>query len=224
MTDQTPRLEAYQSKRSRTAVWLALGVAVITAGLVGGLLLIPRADRAEPIAVPTAFASPSAAETPAARATEAATRKVTLPAKLLSQPRLTDATLQKLADGMTLQFKDTAPETEDAVSGFYGNLAKQKLTMVIAIDAPVGNPASWASGMTHGLKSSLNAGPFHDVNPGPLGGSAKCADAKASGITIAVCLWADQETYGVLGFYYRTSASVTSDFVKARAAVELPTP
>lgn len=220
MTDQEPLLEAYKSKRGRTGVWLALGAVVLAAGLVGGLLLTPRADRVEPLAVPTAPGSLS----PSPAVTKAATRSVVLPAKLLAQPRLTDATLQKLADGMTRQFKDTSADADDAVSGFYGDLAKQKLTMVIAVEAPVGNPATWASGMTHGLKSSLNAGPFRDVDAGPLGGNAKCADAKASGITIAVCLWADQETYGVLGFYYRTSATVKSDFVKARAAIELPTP
>jgi hypothetical protein len=217
--------------KRRTGLWLALGAVLLVLCLAGGAfagiaILNTADDKPTTLSTgqPSAEPSQTPAETPSASPSPSAATsniKVVLPAKLLGQPRVTDATLQQLADQMTEQMKNTAPDATNAVSGFYGNINKQILTMVIAVAAPVDHPSTWANGMTAGLKQSLNAGTFHDVSPGPLGGSAKCADAKAGGINIAVCLWADKGSYGVIGFYFKKVSAVKSDFVKARSQVEV---
>jgi len=217
--------------KRRTGLWIGLGAVVLVLCLAGGAfagiaILNTADDKPTTLSTgqPSAEPSQSAGETPPASPSPSVATsniKVVLPAKLLGQPRITDASLQQLADQMTAQLKDTSPDATGAVSGFYGNLSKQNLTMVIAVSAPILSPATWASGMTAGLKQSLNAGTFHNVSPGPLGGSAKCADAKASNVSIALCLWADSGSYGVIGFYFKKVTAVKSDFIKARGQVEV---
>ena len=127
-----------------------------------------------------------------------------------------------MAESTSTQMSNAAPNVRQSISAFYGDIAKEKLTMLIAVAGDIEEPAAFATGMTIGLKSSLHAGTFSNVAAGPLGGTAKCADARASQIDLAVCIWSDKGSFGIVGFYYKKVSQVKADFLKVRSAVEVP--
>jgi hypothetical protein len=224
-------------KKRGKGLWIGIGVAILVLCLAGGgfagaMILTTDKDKSSsasstdapstgPSSDPSteSSADPSPTDSPSA---PAVTVKVVAPAKLLGQPKLNEAQLNALADQTAEQMKQAAPNARQSVSAFYGNIAQKKLTMLIAVAADIDQPAEFATGMTSGLKTSLKAGTFANVPPGPLGGTAKCADAHASGINLAVCIWADNGSFGIVGFYYKKVSQVKGDFVKIRNVVELP--
>jgi hypothetical protein len=201
-------------------------VLCIAGGAIAGITILSSAnDKPSTLASgkPSTSESTTPAESPSTEPSETASGiKVVAPARLLGQPRITEEQLTKLADQMTEQMKKSAPDATNAVSGFYGRPSKQILTMVVAVAAPIDEPSAFVTGLTTGLKTSLSTGSFHEVSPGPLGGTAKCADAKASGVSLAVCIWADKGSFGIVGFYFKKVSAVKDDFVKARSQTEIP--
>lgn len=58
------------------------------------------------------------------------------------------------------------------------------------------------------------------VEPGPLGGVAKCGDANAEGTTMGVCAWADRGSLAVMVIYFKTGDQAKAELVKIRGEVE----
>jgi hypothetical protein len=222
--------------KKRTGLWIALGAVLLALCLGGGafagaLILAnddkpsssvadPSADPSSGTTDPNASASPDPGSTSAPG--ETSTVKVVAPAKLLGQPKLDEPELNQLAESTSDQMKNAAPNVRQTVSAFYGDISKRKLTMVIAVAGDIPQPAAFASGMTIGLKQSLKAGTFTTVPSGSLGGTTKCADARASDIDLAVCIWSDRGSFGIIGFYYKKVSQVKADFLKVRQVVEVP--
>lgn len=216
--------------KKRTGLWIALAavllVLCLAGGVVAGVTIMNAAGDEKPTTLATggpstaasgAQSSPSASPTPAT-----AQVKVVLPARLLGQPRIKEASLQTLADQMNERLAQSSVGATSSVAGFYGKLGTKAMTMVVAAAVPIGDPEGFAAGMATGVKGSLNVGALKDVPPGPMGGVAQCADAKASGIDIAFCMWADGGSYGIVAFYYKKVATVKDDFVDIRGQVEVP--
>jgi len=226
-----------QPPKKRTGLWIGLGAVLLVLCLGGGAFagaMIFNASKDTPSSTsasdgPSTAASsgtdtgPSASpDSTSAPGDGTAAVKVVAPAKLLGQPKLDEPELNKLAESTSTQMSSAAPNVRQSVSAFYGNINQKKLTMLIAVAGDIEQPAAFATGMTIGLKSSLKAGTFVAVPAGPLGGTAKCADARASDIDLAVCIWSDRGSFGIVGFYYKKVSQVKADFLKARSAVEVP--
>jgi hypothetical protein len=220
-------------KKSHTGLWITLGAVLLVLCLGGGAFagaMILNANDDQPSSSTTADPSvepsdPSGDPSPdpgTSSAPSAAIVKVVAPAKLLGQPKLDEPELNSLAESTSDQMKNSAPNVRQTVSAFYGDIANRKLTMVIAVAGDIPQPAAFATGMTIGLKSSLHAGTFKNVSAGPQGGTTKCADAKASDIDLAVCIWSDKGSFGIVGFYYKKVSQVQADFIKVRKVVEIP--
>ena len=223
--------------KKRTGLWIGLGAVLLVLCLAGGAFagaLIFNTGKDTPSASasdePSTAASgdtgtgtsPSADPGSSSAPGGTAAVKVVAPAKLLGQPKLDEPELNQLAESTSTQMSSAAPNVRQSISAFYGDINEKKLTMLIAVAGDISQPAAFATGMTIGLKSSLHAGTFSNVPAGPLGGTAKCADSRASEIDLAVCIWSDSGSFGIVGFYYKKVSQVKSDFVKARNAVEVP--
>lgn len=61
---------------------------------------------------------------------------------------------------------------------------------------------------------------YHPVDPGPLGGSAKCGTFTAYGINVGVCAWVDSGTIGELAFYNTDGGKAGRMLAAARGELE----
>ena len=68
--------------------------------------------------------------------------------------------------------------------------------------------------------SGVEVGEMKTVDAGPLGGQAKCGDAKAAEVPLGLCVWSDQGSVGVIGMYFKTGAQAQAEFVTMRGQIE----
>jgi hypothetical protein len=68
------------------------------------------------------------------------------------------------------------------------------------------------------VSSASSVGPFHNVDPGSLGGTMRCASVVFKGLEGTVCAFADPAAYGIITTYQPDDLAVV---LKLRAAVEL---
>jgi hypothetical protein len=155
-------------------------------------------------------------------AVQAATTRVEAPATLVGRPKITDATFTAIVDQMVDQLKNDIPEATSTAAGFYGDPAQQDMVMIAAASGRVGDPEKQMNDAFTGIGSSgLTVSGVKTVDPGPLGGHAKCGTASAQGVPIVMCVWADAGSLGVVGYYFKNNVDeIAGDFVKARGEVE----
>lgn len=148
--------------------------------------------------------------------------RVVAPDTLAGRSKITDPALVKVADEMVKGMKKDIKNETSAVGAFYGDPAKQDMIMIAGASGNVRNPGKELDdafaelGASSGLKVSAAA----DVDPGPLGGDAKCADGNADGVPVAMCVWADSGSVGVVAFYFKKVDQIKADFVTIRGDVE----
>ena len=75
--------------------------------------------------------------------------------------------------------------------------------------------AGWPS-QCHGSRKRVSA----RVSTGSFGGTAKCGNATASGVKLAMCAWADNGSVGSIMWYFKTASQVKSQFPALRAQIE----
>ncbi|GAB3802213.1 hypothetical protein [Micromonospora zhanjiangensis] len=158
----------------------------------------------------------------AAAVDAAANTRVVEPEKLGSRPKVTEARLKEAADAMAAGIKSSVPSANSAVGAFYGNPADKDLVMIAAAAAPVADEAKEIDNAVTGMRNAkLVIGTMSTVDPGPLGGTAKCGDAKVElSIKVGICIWADKGSLGVVAIYYRSADQTQAEFNQIRAQVE----
>ncbi|MEU4691586.1 hypothetical protein [Actinoplanes sp. NPDC023714] len=116
-------------------------------------------------------------------------------------------------------------DATNAFSAFYGKPESRDVVVVSAVARPVASADAALFGALRGLiKGGLAVEGIAPVDPGPLGGAAKCGDAvDADGVGIAVCGWADEGSLGVLMWYFSTADRATTEFVELRGKIETRT-
>ena len=152
---------------------------------------------------------------------DATQTRLIAPETLAGRPKIADADLQKAADEMVVSMKKDLPNATSTIAGFYGDIAKKDMVMIAGASALISDPAKELDKAivdlgTGGLKVT-NA---KTVDPGPLGGSAKCGDAAAEGVAMGVCIWADRGSLGMIVIYFKTGDQAKTEFVKIRGEVE----
>ncbi|WP_198348138.1 hypothetical protein [Plantactinospora sp. KBS50] len=153
--------------------------------------------------------------------TAARTRVVT-PDELNGRPKATEPQMQKLSDDMRSGMEDALPQSTGTVGQFYGSSAKRDLVMVTAAS---GRVTEQAKQVDDAIREFGNTGPtiegVHSIDPGPLGGTAKCGDAQAAaGVSVGVCVWADGGSVGLIGMFFKTAKDVEVEFVDMRGQIE----
>ncbi|WP_328424932.1 hypothetical protein OG470_15570 [Micromonospora sp. NBC_00389] len=151
---------------------------------------------------------------------DATNTRVSAPATLAGRPKNTDPQLQSVADAMVAEMKTTAQNETSAVGAFYGDPAKQDLFMIAAASGLMTDPKKELDDAVAGLSSELGMASMATVEPGPLGGDARCGDGKAKDVPVGICVWADRGSVGMVIMYYKSAAQVKAEFVTIRGQVE----
>jgi hypothetical protein len=143
------------------------------------------------------------------------------PTTLDGRTKVADADLQATADGMVAKMKKEVPQATGAVSAFYGDPTKQDLAFIVGLSSHITAPDTEVSQAITSLGSGgVKVTDVKAVEPGPLGGVAKCGDAVVGEVPAGVCLWADRDTLGLIFVYFKSGDQAGAKFVKIRSEIE----
>ncbi|MEU1605953.1 hypothetical protein [Micromonospora matsumotoense] len=225
-------------QRSKLPLLLTLGLAGLLVLCLGGggLTWVALSDddptTPTPTPTPTAATSPTPSPTPVE--TESPTPdptpsdevddpgpiRLVTPTTLGGRSKSTDPELRRIADQMVRDMKSEVRNETGAVSAFYGSAARRNMVMMAGASGPVILPEQELEDAVKGLASSLAVTKMSTIEPGPLGGVAKCGDGKASGIALGVCVWADHGSVGMIVMYFSSAAKAKSEFTSLRGQIE----
>ncbi|MEV6708639.1 hypothetical protein [Micromonospora wenchangensis] len=226
-------------QRSKLPLLLSLGLAGLLVLCLGGggLTWVALSDDDDPKTptpspTPTAVTSPTPSPTPdetdsptpdptpSESADDPGPIRLVTPSTLGGRSKSTDPELRRIADQMVRDMKSEVRNETGAVSAFYGSAASKNMVMMAGASGPVILPEQELDDAVKGLGSSLAVTKMSTIDPGPLGGVAKCGDGKASGIALGVCVWADHGSVGMIVMYFSSAAKAKSEFVAIRGEIE----
>jgi len=150
---------------------------------------------------------------------EASKIKVVEPDKLGTRPKASDPDLDSSLDDALKEMKAEADVTGTA-GAIYGDPAKFDIVMLVAASSIGGSAQERYDGMVKGIGSDFGMTGLKDVEPGPLGGIAKCGDGKISTIPLGICMWADSGSFAMLVLFNKKGADLQKDFVSYRGQIE----
>ncbi|MEH0936509.1 hypothetical protein [Micromonospora psammae] len=218
------------ARKSRLPLILSLGLAGLLVLCLGGgglaYVALSGGDDPDPVAssAPTRGATPTATapaeETPSAEPSPEPRIRLVAPKTLAGRAKSTDPELRKLADGMVKDMKSTVRNESGAIGAFYGSPTRRNMIMVAGATGFVLDPESELDEAVEGLSGSLAVRKTSTVDPGPLGGAARCGDGRASGVSLGVCAWADQGSVGIIVMFFSTGAKAKAQFTRIRGQLE----
>jgi hypothetical protein len=153
------------------------------------------------------------------------TAKVSIvePQTLGGRAQLTGAQFTAMTDVME-QGLTNYKDATNSFSAFYGTVESQDIVVALGVERPVFAPEAAVTGAINGLViGGLQIDGVASVDPGPMGGAAKCGNANAGGTEIAICSWADEGSVGILMWYFSTADQVIAEFTELRAEIETKT-
>jgi hypothetical protein len=153
-------------------------------------------------------------------AVDAAKTRVVAPDTLNGRPKLSTPALQAAADRISAAVNESLPNSTSSATAFYGTPAKKDLVMIQARSGLVRDPAKALDDFMRGVTEGAGGADVKSVDPGPLGGVAKCADVKSGGTQIGWCTWVDNGSLGTVGFFYKTVKEASAELVAIRNVVE----
>ncbi|MGC4805552.1 DUF3824 domain-containing protein [Micromonospora sp. DT233] len=151
---------------------------------------------------------------------DATNTRVVTPSTLAGRPQIDDPELKKLADDMITELRSKVQNETGTVGAFYGDIAKRDMVMVVAASGVMADPKKELDDAIAGLKTELAVTEVSAVEPGPLGGEARCGSGKVAGTPVGACVWADRGSIGMVVMYFKTGAEVQADFVAMRGQIE----
>ncbi|MBO4143145.1 hypothetical protein J5U46_23620 [Micromonospora tulbaghiae] len=146
--------------------------------------------------------------------------RVVEPQTLGGRAKVTDPQLQSAAAQMKSELSKDVPDATSTVGAFYGDPAKKDLVMIVAVSGVMADPKKELADATAAVTPDLATKDFKTVDAGPLGGDAKCSDGKASDVPVAVCIWVDRGSLGMVVVYFKSAAELQSEFVTMRGEIE----
>jgi hypothetical protein len=211
-------------RKSRSVLWISLGVVVVLAVGAAAIAVLyaatsgDKGNKGNTATGTTAQPSASATADPFAKERHAS---LSAPKNLAGLTKSTNKDLQKTADDLTKQMEGSVRGARDTIAAFYEDPNdKSKLVMVAGVTSDLADPDKELDGTFRGLGTGgLPVSDVKKTNAGSLGGVAKCGNATAGGVPVAVCAWADHGSVGMTFFYNRKVSESTSLFLKIRSAV-----
>jgi hypothetical protein len=152
-------------------------------------------------------------------AVDASKIKVVEPDKLGTRPKASDPNLNGSLDDSLKQLQAGANVTGTA-GAVYGDPAKLDIVMLIAVSSIGGSAQERYDDMVKDMGSTFAMTGLKDVEPGPLGGIAKCGDGTLSAIPLGICMWADSGSFAMLVQFNKKGADLQKDFVSYRGQIE----
>ncbi|SCF30366.1 hypothetical protein GA0074695_5366 [Micromonospora viridifaciens] len=151
---------------------------------------------------------------------DASKTRLVEPETLGGRPKVTDPQFTSAVDEMKTTIKSSVPGSTSVVGGIYGDPAKQDLVMIAGASALLADPKKELDDAIKGLGVGLGVKDLKTVDAGPLGGEAKCGDGNAGGVDVAVCLWADRGSLGMVVSYFKSADELQPQFVAMRGEIE----
>jgi hypothetical protein len=145
------------------------------------------------------------------------------PTTLGGRPKLTDPQFATLTNELKAELAK-APGTTGTVGALYGDPANQDIVIVAAASAPLLNPSKQLDDTLNGASAGdVAITDLSTVEPGPLGGTAKCGNGTTSDVKLAVCTWADNGSVGMIMSFFKTKNELQREFVDLRGQIEQKT-
>ncbi|MGA5305169.1 hypothetical protein ACPCHT_35045 [Nucisporomicrobium flavum] len=142
------------------------------------------------------------------------------PQTLGGRDKASDPALQSSVEGLDSEMAKI-PGSTGSVGAIYGDIQKQDIVMVAAASSINGSPQSRYDEFTEGLgQGGIKLQDLSDTDPGPLGGIAKCGDSNSSGVPMAVCVWSDNGSVGMIAMMFKGKADLEKEFVAMRGEIE----
>jgi hypothetical protein len=142
------------------------------------------------------------------------------PETLGGRPKASDPTLQSSVSGLD-GVMSNLPGATGSVGAIYGDLENQDIVMVAAASSINGSAQDRFDEFSTGLNGGgIKIDNLSDTDPGPLGGIAKCGDTETAGVPMAVCVWSDNGSVGMLAMMFKEKADLEQEFVTLRGEVE----
>lgn len=212
-------------KKSWTLPIVLVSIAIVLVLCVGGLAVIGLVYGDDETKSATGGTSSAGATPTAGRTTENATpaEDVTVvePKTLGGRPKLDNDAFSEVTDTMEDSLLTSYPGATKSFGAFYGTPAKKNMVMAIAVAAPIPNPKlELDKNFTNMSLTGLAVDDVATVDAGALGGQAKCGNSETSGIDLAVCVWSDDGSVGMLVWYYSSASKAKAEFPKLRAQME----
>ncbi|MCM0678209.1 hypothetical protein NCC78_26550 [Micromonospora phytophila] len=152
---------------------------------------------------------------------DATKTRVVAPATLAGRPKVSDPNLLDAAKQLESGLKKSMPDATSTVGAFYGTPAERDLVMVAAASGLNTDPDRTLDEAVKGAaESDVQLGEMKTVDAGPLGGEAKCGDAKAAEVPLGVCLWSDKGSLGMIIIYFKSGAETQAEFATIRGQIE----
>jgi hypothetical protein len=208
-------------KKSNVGKIMLIVLAVVLALCIGGVAAAVVFAPDDPD-TDTAAKGVTSTSTPAATKSTAPVKKISLsePSRLGGRPKITDKQFRAAADDL----KDAlagAPGATDSIGGIWGTPTNQDIVMVAAAAAPIADPEREINSTVMGVGiGGLELKGLTDIDPGPLGGKAKCGNSTTDGVKLAVCVWADNGSVGMIAWFFKSVNKVEGEFAKLRGQVE----
>lgn len=206
VTDSVEPSASPRASRSRRwgRILLVAAVVVVVAGGIASVMVYASPEDSERVGQQS---TPSPAQ---------AERRVVTPQTLVGREKSFDRGHRQFDELLIVGMKQRLPKLTGVVSGHYGSREKANLVAVGAAAGTVDSPAVKLDEM---FTLAFKVTGIQPVDPGPLGGVAKCGVAESNGISVVVCGWAHPGSLGLVYFYDRTSAT-SAELVDIRNEVE----
>ncbi|MFG1827342.1 hypothetical protein ACGFIJ_33125 [Microbispora bryophytorum] len=141
------------------------------------------------------------------------------PKTLGGRAKQVSANLRRATDQGLAKLKKLVPQATGTVVAFYGDPRDKDMVLTFGVSAPVPDPDATIDRFVGAMGTKVSH--LNQVQPGPLGGVAKCGDAKlAENVPIGVCAWADSNTRGMIAMYFKSGDQAATEFVKIRGEIE----
>jgi hypothetical protein len=197
-----------EPRKSRTGKIVAIVLGVVLLLCVGGSLsayLLLKDDVGEVV--------------------EATQTRVVVPETLNGRPKATDADLQGKLDASMAGMRKALPRATSSVGQAYGKKRAdgqyEELILVQAVSNVTLDPQKALDEALRGLQGAgIQADGLTPVDPGPLGGHARCGDNKVGQVEMAICVWMDRGSFGLITYYFHSAADLQRELVAIRGAVQ----
>ncbi|QOC92912.1 hypothetical protein [Micromonospora craniellae] len=152
-------------------------------------------------------------------AVDASRTRVVAPETLAGRPKVTDPELQQLSDSMVRELKSSIQNETGAVGAFYGDPSQESLVMIVAVSGLMADPKKELDEAVQAISTELAVSNMTPVEPGPLGGEARCGDGRAD-VALGICVWSNRGSLGMIVMYFSSRADAAAEFVTIRGQIE----